>query len=288
MTLHDRLSRDFPNAKRQTLKRMVQNRRVMINGIVARRLDQAIKSEDRIVVDAARQKIASPPRLPFVIVHEDLDILVIDKPAGLLTSTVPREPRPTAIAAVREYLRVADPAARAGLIHRLDRDASGLLVFSKNNPAFDSLKKQFFHHSVSRFYHAIVSPAPKKPSRRIESFLVERADGSVHSARGAGRGQRAVTTFDVAKCRGRFALLRIKLHTGRKHQIRVHLSEIGSPVLGDVQYGGKPHKKGIMLAAVELAFDHPRTGKRAVFTIPAASDRIVAEFIAIGAECESI
>jgi RluA family pseudouridine synthase len=288
MTLHDRLSRDFPSAKRQTLKRMVQNRRVMINGIVARRLDQVITSDDRVIVDAARQKIVSPPRLPFAIVHEDQDVLVIDKPVGLLTSTVPREPRPTAIAAVREYLRVTDPVARAGLIHRLDRDASGLLVFSKNNPAFDSLKKQFFHHSVSRFYYAIVSPPPKKSSRRIESFLVERADGSVHSARGAGRGQRAVTTFDVAKCRGRFALLRIKLHTGRKHQIRVHLSEIGSPVLGDVQYGGKPHKKGIMLAAVELAFDHPRTGKRAVFTIPAASDRIVAEFIAIGAECESI
>jgi 23S rRNA pseudouridine1911/1915/1917 synthase len=288
MTLHDRLSRDFPSAKRQTLKRMVQNRRVKINGVVARRLDQAIESDDRVIVDAAREKIAPVPRLPFAIIHEDQDILVIDKPAGLLTSTVPREPRPTAIAAVREYLRVTDPAARAGLIHRLDRDASGLLVFSKNNPAFDSLKKQFFHHSVSRFYHAIVSPPPKKSSRRIESFLVERADGSVHSALGAGRGQRAVTTFDVAKCRGQFALLRIKLHTGRKHQIRVHLSENGSPVLGDVQYGGKPHKKGIMLAAVELAFDHPRTGKRAVFTIPAASDRIVAEFTAIGAESESI
>ena len=227
MTLQDRLRRDFPTAKRQTLKRMVQNGRVRVNGIAARRLDQTIKPQDRVIVGDTAKEAVAQPRLPFAIIHEDRDILIIDKPAGLLTSTVPREPRPTALAAVREYLRITDPTARAGLIHRLDRDASGLLVFSKNNAAFDSLKKQFFHHTVSRFYHAIVSPPPKKTSGRIESFLVERADGSVHSALRPGRGQKAVTTFDVAKRRGQFALLRIKLHTGRKHQIRVHLSELG-------------------------------------------------------------
>jgi 23S rRNA pseudouridine1911/1915/1917 synthase len=243
MTLNDRLRQDFPEAKQQTLKRMVQNRRVRINGTVALRLNLELKTKDEVTVDAPVKEIVRAPRLPFQIIHEDEDILVIDKPPGLLTSTVPREPRPTAVAAVREYLSVTDPEARAGLIHRLDRDASGLLVFSKNNLAFDSLKKQFFHHSVSRFYHAIVSPLPKKQSARIESFLVERADGSVHTAHVPGRGQRAITTFDVAKRRGQFALLRIKLHTGRKHQIRVHLSEFGSPVVGDAQYGGKPHKK---------------------------------------------
>jgi 23S rRNA pseudouridine1911/1915/1917 synthase len=288
MTLQDRLRQEFSTAKRQTLKRMVQNGRVTINGVPAKRLDQTITPQDRVAIAGVAKEVARPPRLPFTIIHEDKDILIIDKPTGLLTSTVPREPRPTAIAAVREYLSFTDPTARAGLIHRLDRDASGLLVFSKNNSAFDSLKKQFFHHTVSRFYHAIVSPPPKKPSGRIESFLVERADGSVHSAHAPGRGQKAVTTFDVAKRRGQFALLRIKLHTGRKHQIRVHLSELGSPVLGDPQYGGKPHKKGLMLAAVELAFDHPGTGKRMVFAIPAAADRILSAFIAIGADSQSL
>lgn len=285
MMLRDRLRRDFPDAKQQSLKRMVQNHRVKINGVAAKRLDQIVNAEDRVTVEA-REK-THEPRLPFKIIHEDEDILIIDKPAGLLTSTVPREPRATAIAGVREYLRQSDPSARAGLIHRLDREASGLLVFAKNNRAFESLKKQFFHHTVGRVYHAIVSPPPKDDSGKIESFLVERADGSVRSTRSSGKGQRAITFFDVAKRRGAFAFVRIRLHTGRKHQIRVHLSELGCPILGDRQYGGKEHKNGLMLGAVELSLDHPRTGKRMVFSIPESSDRVLSEFKAVGPGAES-
>ena len=286
MKLLDLLAKEFPSAKRQTLKRMVRDGRVLINGIAAARLDQLVNAQDRLVVDPPRKAF---PRPPFPIIYEDRDVLLIDKPAGLLTSTVPREPRPTVLAALRHYLTLTDPTARLGLIHRLDRDASGLLVFSKNNRAYDSLKRQFFHHTVTRVYHAIVSPPPPKDVGRIESFLVERADGSVHSTRVHGRGQRAVTEFAVTKGegealtarRGDLALLRVTLHTGRKHQIRVHLSESGFPILGDVQYGGKPHRNGLMLAAIELAFDHPRTGKRMAFALLHDADRAAAGFLAI-------
>jgi len=278
MKLLDLLAKKFPAAKRQTLKRMVQDGRVLINGFAAARLDQLVTAEDRLVVDPSRKFL---PRPPFPIIHEDRDVLVIDKPAGLLTSTVSREPRPTALAALREYLNLTDPTARLGLIHRLDRDASGLLVFSKNNRAYDSLKRQFFHHTVARVYHAVVSPPPPKSAGRIESFLVERADGSVHSTRVPGRGQRAVTEFDLTNRGGDLALLRVTLHTGRKHQIRVHLAESGSSILGDIQYGGKPHRNGLMLTAVELAFDHPRTDKRIAFALPQDADRAAAGFLAI-------
>jgi 23S rRNA-/tRNA-specific pseudouridylate synthase len=151
-----------------------------------------------------------------------------------------------------------------GLIHRLDRDASGLLVFSKNPAAYASLKRQFFHHTVTRIYHAIVSPAPRQDSGRIESRLVERADGTVHSTRHASKGQSAVTDYLVIKRQENLALLKVTLHTGRKHQIRAHLSESGSPVVGDMLYGGKPHSS-LQLAAVELAFNHPRTQTRVSF-----------------------
>jgi 23S rRNA pseudouridine1911/1915/1917 synthase len=203
----------------------------------------------------------------------------------MLTSTNARETRPTALASVAEYLHRTDSAARVGLVHRLDRDASGLLVFAKNSRALSLLKRQFAHHSVTRMYHAIVSPAPTD-GRRIESWLVERADGSVHSTNIPGRGQKAITHFTVAKCRGEFALLRVRLETGRKHQIRVHLSEKGFPVAGDRQYRGKPCAEGLMLAAVELGFDHPRTAKRISLTIPADSDRVGAAFLAIGGNCD--
>jgi 23S rRNA pseudouridine1911/1915/1917 synthase len=264
MILLDRLTKQFPTAKRQTLKRMLQNRRVFINGIPAARLSQLVKPQDVVVVEPAKVA-AAMPSLPFPIVFEDRDVLVVDKPAGLLTSTVPREPRPTVLAAVRNYLADSDPAARAGLVHRLDREASGLLVFSKNPRAYESLKRQFFHHTVKRLYHAVVSPPPRSDSARIESFLVEHADGTVHSTRLAGKGKLAITEFSVAKRRGKIALLFVTLHTGRKHQIRAHLSELGSPILGDGQYGAKAHEGGLLLAAVELAFDHPRAGKRISF-----------------------
>jgi 23S rRNA pseudouridine1911/1915/1917 synthase len=265
MILFDRLRKDFPTAKRQTLKRMVQDRRVLINDIPATKLTQPIQPKDRI--DIVATKKSPKPSLPFPIIYEDDDVLVIEKPAGLLTSTVPREPRPTALAAVIQYLEAASPTAHVGLIHRLDRDASGLLVFSKTSAAYASLKKQFFHHTVTRIYHATVSPGPKKESARIESRLIERADGTVHSTRDATKGQRAVTDYKILKREKDSAELEVTLQTGRKHQIRVHLSESGTPILGDAIYGGKPHKNGLHLTAVELAFDHPRTFNRLSFQL---------------------
>jgi 23S rRNA pseudouridine1911/1915/1917 synthase len=265
MFLQDRLIEKFPAASRQSLKRMVQNGRVSVNGCRATRLKQPIERKDAVVVDPLRKDAVDPG---FGIVFEDSDILVIDKPAGLLTSTVPRERRATALAAVRNYL-AAQRAATAGLIHRLDREASGLLVFSKNPAAHGSLKRQFFNHSVRRVYAAIVSPPPQPPRGRIDWALVEHADGTVHRARMSGKGQRAVTDYETLQIRGKLAMLRITLQTGRKHQIRAHLAQLGSPVVGDSMYGGLPQRHGLMLAAIELQLDHPRTSQRKSFRIPA-------------------
>src|SRR4051795_7338603 len=168
-----------------------------------------------------------PRKAPEVtIIHEDGDVLVIDKPPGLLTSTVPREKRPTALAAVTEHLARTAPDSRVGLIHRLDRDASGLLVFSKNPDAFRALKQQFFDHTVERIYHAIVLGVPNPRKGKIETRLVELPDGSVHTTRRANPGEPAITEFTTVRPAKdkRLALVRVKLHTGRKHQIRTHLS----------------------------------------------------------------
>jgi 23S rRNA pseudouridine1911/1915/1917 synthase len=271
-TLLDWLLQRYPASSRQTLKRMLEAGRVRVNGKVARKFGERVAAGDEVVVAdraAARAAALPPPPADLRVVYEDGDVLVVDKPAGLLTSTVPREPRPTLLAKVAEYLARRDPRARVGLIHRLDRDASGLLVFSKNEASYESLKTQFFEHSVERVYAAVVRGVPAEPKGRIESRLIERADGSVHSTRQTGKGQRAVTDYEVLAARGKTSLLRVTLHTGRKHQIRAHLSERGHAILGDRMYG--PAKGGadgnLLLIAKRLAFAHPRTGKRVEFEL---------------------
>jgi RluA family pseudouridine synthase len=207
-------------------------------------------------------------RLPKLnIIHEDRDILVVAKPPGLLTSTVPREPRPTLLAMVREYMQIKSPDAQVGLIHRLDKDAGGLLVFSKNNPAYQSLKSQFFHHTVTRVYTAIVEGRLSPPKGTIRSRLIERADGTVYSTRKHAAGQTAETDYEVLSKDKARMIVKVTLQTGRKHQVRVHLSERGAPIVGDPMYG-KKHPMGMHLAATSLALDHPRTGNRMEFRLP--------------------
>jgi 23S rRNA pseudouridine1911/1915/1917 synthase len=272
--------KEFPTAKRTTLRRMVAEGRVTVNGRTATRLNQPLGPADRVRVVAAKRLDPATLIVPLRVVHEDEDVLVVDKPPGLLTSTVAGEKRPTALALVKRYVAATQPRVVVGLIHRLDRDASGLLVFSKSKRAYQSLKTQFFRHTVERVYEAVVRGAPNPPKGTIDTRLIERADGTVRSAANPTRGsQRAITEYEVvARDRaGKTATLRVRLQTGRKHQIRVHLSERGWPIVGDRVYGptqGSGERSGepsgpLMLRAVRLAFDHPATGRRVFFDCPA-------------------
>ena len=287
-TLLDWLAARFPAAKKQTLRRMAAGGRVSVNGRVVLRVNTPVGEGDRVTVlenpaprrepDARHGSHAGRPAQARreagpAVVYEDDDLLVVNKPAGLLTSTVPREWRPTLLAAVREYVAAADGRARVGLIHRLDRDACGLLVFSKNDPAYQSLKGQLFRREVERVYAAVVRGVPDPPKGRIESRLVERTDGTVHSTRQGGRGEHAVTDYEVVRSKGKVSLLTVTLRTGRKHQIRAHLKERGWPIVGDAVYGkeGEPPSV-LLLAAVRLSLSHPRTGERKTFEIPLPSE----------------
>ena len=267
-----RLRALYPTAKNQTLKRMVVAGRVTVNGTRATKLSQPLADGDEVRVDsdaAPGRRVGSsskPTLAPLTLVHEDADLLIVSKPPGLLTSTVPRERRPTALAIVRRYVESTDRAARVGLIHRLDRDAGGLLVFSKSDLAYQSLKTQFFKHTVDREYEAVVRGSPRPKKGMIDTRLVERADGTVHSTKQHGRGQRAVTEYEVVAEHDGLATLRVTLRTGRKHQIRVHLSERGWPIVGDAVYD-RAHPSGLRLRAVRLVFDHPRSGRRVTFNV---------------------
>jgi 23S rRNA pseudouridine1911/1915/1917 synthase len=220
-------------------------------------------------VGRMKNRRSAPATIP-PIVFEDADVLIVHKPPGLLTSTGPREKRKTLLAMVEEYVGSRESRARVGLIHRLDRDASGLLVFSKHHEAYRSLKDQFFNHSVDRVYTALVHGKPNPEKGRIETRLIERADGTVYSNRKPAGGEHAVSEYETLKSKNRMSLVKVRLETGRKHQIRVHLSEQGVPIVGDRMYGTKQpgRTNQLMLIATELAFDHPRTGERVKFRIP--------------------
>src|SRR5688500_9527122 len=146
-----------------------------------------------------------------------------------------------------------------------------------NHAAYRSLKRQFVDHTVERVYTAVVEGVPSPRSGRIESRLLERADGTVYSTHRPGQGEHAATEYEVVEERSGRAELRVKLHTGRKHQIRVHLSERGTPIVGDPLYRPKDRtdQRGggrLLLAATKLSFDHPRTGERMTFELPAPKE----------------
>lgn len=271
-TLLDWLLRKYPLAKRQTLKRMIEAGRVRINGRPAQRLNQSLGPEDKVDVSDRKNNgrvLQKASTAALRIIYEDADLIVVDKPAGLLTSTVARERRPTLLAQVRAYVQQNQPRAQVGLIHRLDRDASGLLIFSKNDLAYRSLKTQFFHHTVIREYSAIVHGTPAPPKGRIENRLIERADGVVRSTTRPHHGQQAITDYELLKMEKRKSLLRVTLHTGRKHQIRVHLAGRGNPIVGDRVYGPPQQKAArLMLAATRLVVRHPRSQQPIELALP--------------------
>jgi 23S rRNA pseudouridine1911/1915/1917 synthase len=275
-TLLDHLLKEFPTAKRTTLRRMITERRVTINDRPATRLNQPLAPSDRVRIVGPKRIDAARLIAPLTIVYEDPDLLVVDKPAGLLTSTVAGEKRPTALALERRYAAATQRRAVVGLIHRLDRDASGRLVFSKSNRAYQSLKTQFFKHTVERVYQAEVHGSPSPPRGKIDSWLIERGDGTVRSSKDKIAGaQRAITEYETIAFdkKTKTSTLRVRLYTGRKHQIRVHLSGRGWPIVGDRVYRAVESARvdlsgPLRLRAVQLGLDHPVTGRRMIFARP--------------------
>lgn len=252
----------MPEASNNTLRGLVKDGRVTVGGRKAKLATEEVEPGARLLV--LPKRTALEHRLsPLTLIHEDDDIIVVDKPRGLLTSTTAREKRVTAVQRIDEYLHSTDRTKHCVAVHRLDRDACGLLVFAKSARAVERLKRQFFEHTVERHYLAIVRGHPQPAEGRIDLALVERADGVVRPARPGDQAKDASTRYRTVELRGENAVLEVELETGRKHQIRAHLSALGHPLVGDEAYGGG---KGVMLlCAVSLAFDHPIRPKRMRF-----------------------
>ncbi len=280
ISLSDWLAKKFPQAKKTTLRDMIADKRVHLNGMPAKSLKQIVEAKDKVeVVDAS-----SVPMKPHIldeglrILYQDADIFIVDKPTGLLTATDEKEQRPTTLKILTNFAQRTNQKAQVHLIHRLDKDASGLLVFARNVDAVSSLKKQFFYHTVTRRYDAIVHGIPKKPKARLENLLLEDpVTGSVAPTKDLRKGQIAILDYElIARSRSsKFSHVQCTLQTGRKHQIRVQLHAIGHPVCGDLlyrkstQFGATGETPGrLALHASHLTLEHPSSGKRIAFDSP--------------------
>ncbi|MCB1234097.1 MAG: RluA family pseudouridine synthase [Verrucomicrobiae bacterium] len=200
------------------------------------------------------------------ILHEDRDIIVVNKAAGVLTVGTGRDRGRTAHAALGDYARKGNPKspARVFVVHRLDRDTSGVLVFAKSEKAKVTLQENW--RDADKIYLAIVEGHPEPAEDTISSHLAENAARRVYSTDRPEEGKLSHTRYRVLKTVGERALLEITLLTGRKNQIRVHLADRGWPIVGDAKYGKKIRdNKRLALHSHRLAFAHPWSGERLVF-----------------------
>lgn len=243
---------------RTRVKECLRSGRVLVNGVAATRHDHPLKPGDLLTLASAATPQASLPHLP--IVYEDDAIIVVDKPVGLLAVATDAEKRDTAFVRLATILESRN-GGRPFVVHRLDRDTSGLLLFARHPEIRDRLQAGW--DAVEKTYFAIVEGTPPEAAGTIENHLIEGDNLRVRIGRPGGASKLAITHYRLLETRGRRSILEVRLGTGRKHQIRVHLASLGCPIVGDADYGARSnpaHRLG--LHAWRLAFDHPATGVR--------------------------
>jgi 23S rRNA pseudouridine1911/1915/1917 synthase len=203
------------------------------------------------------------------ILFEDQAVIVVEKPAGLLTIATEKEKRRTVYALLFAHVKSKQRPEKLFIVHRVDREASGLLVFAKSETTKFHLQQQFKVHTASRIYMAVIERRMVQDLQVIRSYLAENAIHRCYSTSDRTKGKLAVTHVKVLKRSSRRTLVEVRLQTGRKHQIRVHLAEHGHPIVGDQAYGSSDNAIGrLALHAVKLVFKHPLTGKLMEFDSP--------------------
>jgi 23S rRNA pseudouridine1911/1915/1917 synthase len=248
-----------PGASNRTLRLWLQHGQVRLNGETSKIADHRLNPGD--VVEIVAQGDARLPVHGLKIVFEDKDILLVEKPVGLLTVATRHEQERTAYAYLRQYLKECNPKQKLFVVHRLDKFASGVLVFAKSEAVQGRLQALFSSHNIKRKYWAIVEGRVKQDRGTIRSHLAENRAKRMQSIEDATVGKEAITHYRVLRRFPQLTALEVTLETGRKNQIRVHMSESGHPIVGDRAYGSKMNPMGRLgLHAFLLGFQHPTQG----------------------------
>ncbi len=267
--LQDFLFATLKDLKKTKIKQILKFGSVHVNGREVTWYQHPLKPGDKVEILGKERAAAerSKTELGIKIHFEDKDILVAEKPPGLLTMGTEREKEATLYFMLNDYERskTKDESGRVYIVHRLDRDASGLIVFAKN----DATKRALQGHweLATKKYYAITEGTPKEKEGTVENFLREDNFKRVFStSKDHPDAMHAVTHYRVLRENGGYALVEVKLETGRKNQIRVHLASLGCPIMGDEKYGAKsdPFRR-LALHACFLSFPHPATGALQTF-----------------------
>jgi 23S rRNA pseudouridine1911/1915/1917 synthase len=300
------LAAALPSLTRSRVKALIESRRVSLaeegitnGGTVVEEPSRKVKTGERFIVDIPPPEPAEPEpqALALDILHEDEDLLVLDKPAGLVVHPAPGNPDKTLVNALLAHcgpsLSGIGGVRRPGIVHRLDKDTSGVMVVAKNDATHHALSKLFAAHDLTRIYQALVWGAPKEKRGTIDAAIGRHPVDRKRMAVRTTSGKRAVTDYWLETRFGPAlqpvaSLIGAKLHTGRTHQVRVHLAHIGCPVIGDPVYGRrrnsaapgslKSFERQALHAAI-LEFRHPRTGREMTFAseLPQDMAKLVAE-----------
>jgi len=271
--------RSMEGMTRATVQRLIDEGRVTVNGRVEKP-SLKLRGGERVVVEVPPPVPAVPQaeEIPLVILHEDSDLVVVNKPAGMVVHPGAGTSGGTLVNALLAHctdLSGIGGEIRPGIVHRIDKDTTGVLVVAKNDRCHEGLARQFREHTIKRIYLALVFGSPKSDTGRIEGAIGRHPTDRKRMSGKARHGKHAVTHWRVLARYPGMTLLRLRLETGRTHQIRVHLAEAGHPLVGDEVYGGggrandlrDPELKKLVRAlgrqalhAKTLGFIHPTSG----------------------------
>ncbi|MCQ2068539.1 MAG: RluA family pseudouridine synthase [Bacteroidaceae bacterium] len=267
-TLLPFLIQSMPNLSRTEVKSMLKYKHVAIKGSAVTQFDTPLMPGDEVVINFGRSfyQFNNPQAK---VLYEDKWMVVIEKASGLLSVANDNAREKNAFHIIRDYVRHSNPETELYVCHRLDQYTSGILIFSKDQDMMLEMRSNWDFYVKERKYVCVTENIPPRQEDTIESLLTQNDRMQVYSTNDEENGRLAITHYRVLQSRGRYALVDVEIFTGKKNQIRVHMSEMGCPIAGDIKYGAETNPaRRLMLHNYRLSFIHPVTGELMRFSLP--------------------
>ena len=262
------------NISRSNAQKLIKNNKIFVNGKNVKESYKVKENDEiRIIIEEPKKSSLKPENIPLDIIYEDNDIIVINKPKGMVVHPGNGNHEGTLVNAVLAYAKDLSGIGgelRPGIVHRIDKDTSGLIIVAKNDKAHKNLSEEIKNHEVTKIYTCLVRGNISEDDATID-MPIGRDKNDRKKMAVTEDGKKAITHFRVLKRYGNYTLLRVKIDTGRTHQIRVHMAKIGHPIIGDEVYSNGKNEfnvHGQMLHSTYLKFKHPVTGKELELEAP--------------------